>query len=169
MIKIYKEIYINASKDEVWEVIKDFPTVMNYHPLINNSYSINNTSHSGVGAERTCEFDAKGTKFIHERVVRYDEGESYDVDIYGGNQIPPINDMLATIGIKSASASQTILWMQISYSPRVNPLMWIMAHTMIKKFMNNAIDGIVRGAKHHIETGAMVSSFKDIAMIPAVA
>ena len=162
MPTVEKTIRINAPKNKVWDTIADFPAVVNFHPLIANSYTINDTVSRGFGAERTCEFDAAGKKFINERITRYAEGESYDVLIYGGTQMPPVNNMLATLSVREVSANETIMTMKISYQPKANPVMWVMAHTMIKRFLNNAIQSVLDGAKTHIETGKTINSPADL-------
>jgi hypothetical protein len=104
--------------------------------------------------------NADGTKYVLERVTRYEEGKSYDIDIYGGNQKPPVKDLLATIGIREISPYQTVVYLQMTYNAGRNPIMWVIAHTMIKNMMNRLINAVVDGAKYHLETGNAVKSIK---------
>lgn len=158
MVQIKAESIINAPKDKVWEVVADFPAVMNFHPFVPKSYSLNNTPHRGVGSERRCNLNEDGTNYVDERVVRYTEGESYDVDIYEGSQLPPVNNFNATIRVRSLSANQTVFALEMKYELKSNPIYWLMGRLMIPRFMNNLGKGVVAGAKYHIETGNYVES-----------
>ena len=162
MPAVIAERTINAPKDQVWDVMADFPTAANYHPGVVKSFNINDTPRRGLGAERTCEFNANGSNNVQERIVRYEEGSSFDVVIYGGTQLPPVNDMLATIAVHPANDNQTILRATITYKLKKNPILWLMGRTIVRRLMQNVFDDIVDGAKYHIETGNTVTNTKTL-------
>jgi len=153
------ETTLNANKQEAWQVIADFAGISVYHPGVPKSYVINQSERSGLGAERRCELSNDGKKYIDERIVRFVDGQEYDVEIYGGNQIPPVNNILVTIGVESVSTGQTRIYIRLSYQPKFGPIGVVMDRVMIRPLMSKAMKGIIYGFKHHMETGEPVQSF----------
>ncbi len=159
MTKLNFDITVNATKDEAWKSLADFAGVYTFHPAVPKSYAINGSSHTGLGAERRCELNSDGSKYIEERIVRFVDGEEYDVDIYGGNQMPPVNNFIVTLGVESVSANQTRIYVRANYEPKFGPVGMVMNMMMIKPFISKAMNGILLGFKHHMETGKPVQSF----------
>lgn len=156
------ETTVNASKDKAWKVLADFAGVSIFHPSVPKSYAINGTGDTGLGAERRCELSSDGQKFVEERIVRFVDGHEYDVEIYGGNQLPPVNNFLATIGIEAIGANQTRVYMKVSYQPKWSIIGTVLNMVMIKPFLTKALNGILVGFKHHMETGQPVQSLRTL-------
>jgi len=153
------DITVNASKDDAWKTLADFAGISVFHPTVPTSYTINSTAGTGLGAERRCEFNSDGSKYIDERITRFVDGKEYDVEIYGGTQMPPVNNLSITLGIESISLSQTRVYVRASYQPKYGPVGMVMNMLMIKPFISKALNGILLGFKHHMETGQQVQSF----------
>lgn len=153
------DITVNANKDQSWKILADFAGISVFNPSVPKSYAINGSSHTGLGAERRCELNDDGSNYVEERIVRFVDGKEYDVDIYGGTQLPPLNNFLVTLGVESISANQTRIYAKASYQPKFGPLGIVMNMVMIKPFLTKAFNGILLGFKHHVETGSLVQSF----------
>ncbi|WP_425236137.1 SRPBCC family protein [Ulvibacterium sp.] len=64
---------INAPADKVWKVVgEDYGAVAYSHPKILSSNYVNGSLKAGEGAERVCNFNEKGTKYIKEKMINYD-------------------------------------------------------------------------------------------------
>ena len=56
---------INASADQVWAVVgEDYGAIANSHPKIVSSDYINGTLSAGEGAERVCNFNESGSRYL---------------------------------------------------------------------------------------------------------
>lgn len=153
------ETTVNVGKDKAWQTLADFAGISVFHPVVPKSYAINGTSHTGLGAERRCDLNTDGTKYVEERITRFVDGKEYDVDIYGGNQVPPVNNLIVTLGVESISTTQTRVYVIANYQPKFGPIGTVMNMMMIKPFLSKAMNGILLGFKHHMETGQPVQSF----------
>ncbi len=163
------ETTVNVSKQEAWIVQANFAGISIFHPVVPKSYAINNSEQGGLGAERRCELNADGSKFIDERIVRFVDGQEYDVEIYGGNQIPPVNNLIVTIGLEEVSTNQTRIYLVAKYEPKYSFIGTIMDTVMIKPFLTKAMNGILAGFKHHMETGETVQSFQTLKLAGLIA
>ena len=156
------ETTVNVGKEKAWDLLADFAGVSIFHPMVPKSYAINGTDDTGLGAERRCELNHDGSKFVEERIVRFDEGHEYDVEIYGGNQVPPVNDFLVTLGVQSINTNQTRVYMRANYQPKWGIIGATMNRVMIAPFLKKVLPGILAGFRHHIETGQPVESFRTL-------
>ena len=150
---------VTGDKDTLWKVLADFAGISVFHPTVPNSYVINGTDRTGLGAERRCELNNDGTKFVEERIIRFVEGEEYDVEIYGGTQMPPVTNFIITIGMKSLSENQHRIYMIANYQPKFGPIGTVMNMLIIQPFISKALNGVLIGFKHHMTTGQPVQSF----------
>ncbi len=84
------ESNINAPADKVWAVVgEDFGGIANSHPKIVSSNYIQGTLKSGEGAERLCNFNEKGTKYLKEKQVGFDaKNYTVKVQVFHTNGIP---------------------------------------------------------------------------------
>lgn len=157
MTQIHLERRIHAPKERVWEVLANFSGVSLYNPSVPNSYTLN-AQHTGLGAERRCEFDAEGSKFIDERIIGWQEGQSYDVEIFDGNQIPPVKNLVATLAVQELG-NDSIVSFTFSYTPKFGPIGILMNIFMLQRLMTRVGNGILAGLDHYVTTGETVSSF----------
>ncbi|MEL7535221.1 MAG: SRPBCC family protein, partial [Bacteroidota bacterium] len=64
---------IKAPAAKVWAVVgEDYGAIANSHPKIVSSDYINGSLQAGEGAERVCNFNESGTKYLKEKQVNYD-------------------------------------------------------------------------------------------------
>ena len=153
------DMILDVNKGEAWKVIADFAGISVFHPAVPKSYAINQSERSGLGAERRCELSNDGKKYIDERIIRFVDGKEYDVVIYGGNQMPPVNNLIVTIGIQELANKHIRVYLQANYQPKYGPIGTVMNLMMIKPFLSKAMNGILLGFKHYMESGQPVQSF----------
>ena len=64
---------LNIPAEDVWAVVGvDYGAISNSHPTIVSSDYINGSTQACEGAERVCNFNEKGTRFLKEKMVKYD-------------------------------------------------------------------------------------------------
>ena len=69
---------IKAPAEKVWAVVgEDYGAIAHSHPKIISSNYVGGTLKSGEGAERVCNFNKKGTRYLKEKQVK----ESKKVEI----------------------------------------------------------------------------------------
>lgn len=150
MSTITDSIRINAPKDKVWEILADFGGVINYNPGLSNSYSTSENN-EGVGATRHCDLLPMGS--IEERIVEWNEGSDYLVDIYQFNgATPPIKEAFGRLSIE-ADGDQTIANMSLSYEMKMGFIGNAMKGLVLDGQYQKAVTGILQGLKFHTETG----------------
>lgn len=150
MTKISDSIRIDVSKDKVWEILADFGGIINYNPGISDSYSTSDAN-QGIGATRHCELLPMGS--IEERIIEWDEGSGYLVDIYQFNGMtPPIKRALAHLSVE-ADGDGTIAKMWLEYEMKMGFIGNAMKLLMLDAQYQKAVTGILQGLKYHAETG----------------
>ena len=145
MIKITKEVEINAPKTKVWSVLADLGAIENYSPSVTKSYSTSENK-QGIGASRHCDLLPMGS--VEEKIIEWDEGESYKIEIFEGKAIPfkGTGKFELTENGKSTNVKMT-------FEPDMgNGIFGKIMGFMMKEKMNKMITGVVIGLKHHLET-----------------
>ena len=163
MIKIIKEVEINAPKAKVWSVLADIGAVEKYNPVVTKSYSTSENK-QGLGASRHCDLLPMGS--VEEKIIEWDEGESYKIEIFEGKAIPfkGTGKFELTENGKSTNVKMT-------FEPDMgNGIFGKLMAFMMKEKMNKMIAGVVIGLKHHLETDELVSAktYKKIRELYAV-
>jgi len=147
--KVTIDVDINASKDEVWDVLFNrFGEVNKFNPLIEGSRPTNDVS-GEVGAERICDLDSKNS--IHEKITGARGHESFDVDIIKGN-MPMIDKAKATFDLKAVNENQTNVSFTMNFTAKpafMAPMMKIMMPKMLSKMLV--------GLKYYLETDKLVT------------
>jgi len=151
MAKIIKEVEINAPKAKVWSVLADIGAVVNFNPVVTNSYYTSENK-QGLGASRHCDLLPMGS--VEEKIVEWDEGESYKIEIFEGKAIPFKGS--GTFELTENGNSTNV---KMTFEPTMgNGIFGKIMGFMMKEKMNKMIAGVVIGLKHHLETGELVSA-----------
>ncbi len=154
MTRLSYETRIEAPIDRVWDVLADFSGVWRYSPTVTESHSTNEAS-SGLGAERHCDLAFAGSS-VEERIVDWREGRSYDVELLGGEKLPPMADFLARFEVE-ADGEATIVRGSMRYDMKYGPVGWVMDRAMVRPRFGKAFSLILAGLKHYVETGDVVT------------
>lgn len=147
--KIKTEIFINTSKERVWEILfTRFGETHIYNPNLEGSHFVS-SSKGEVGCERQCDFDAK-TKVI-ERIVKSEELKSFSIDIVGGN-MPFMDKGLVDVELLETNPNQTKVVFTMNFVSKP-AFMGLMMKGMMKKKLTDVLIGL----KYYLETGNTVS------------
>ena len=143
------DIVINTSKEEVWDLtFNRFGEVNLFNPVIEGSHSI--SEQKGVGCERQCDMDSKGTHVL-ERITDSKGHESFDIEIIGGN-MPMIDKATATWSFTELGPNKTRARLDMKFNTKP-AFMWILMSFMMKGMLTD----MTKGLKYYMETGETVS------------
>ena len=136
---------IKARKEDLWEILGDFSNIQRFHPMLKGSHFIEGSNSCEVGSMRQCNFN--DGNHIKERILEWDEGNSYTVDIFSGSL--PIEYAKATLGLIDNGDGTTTAYMDMDIRARnkwMNPMMYMM-------YKYKGIPSILKGLEetHHKE------------------
>ena len=83
MTTLNHEIYIDAPKSQVWDVMADLGGVVKFHSLVTKSYYVTDEK-QGTGAARVCELGPNTS--VNETAIAWKEGESITLVHVGVNK-----------------------------------------------------------------------------------
>lgn len=140
--------------DSVWAVLSNIGRTADYNPVV---YQSQGDDHAEVGAERKCQVDASGRKWIEEQVME-SRDHSYTIEIVGGNGAPPMRTSVdISAAPKGDDATQVTMVANLHPETFVQNLMTIPARGMMTKVLGRVLAGL----DHHVATGdAITSDFK---------
>lgn len=85
MTGVLREVKIDAPKDKVWATLADLAAIQNYNPMVARSYYSSDTR-TRIGATHHCDFSPMGS--VEERVVAWEEGKEYSIEVYDSHLMP---------------------------------------------------------------------------------
>lgn len=153
MSKVQASSHISAPKREVWAAVADFGQIANFNPSVTASHLTGDANH-GEGATRHCSLTLAGAS-VEERVVDWQEGASYTVEIYESSRIPVVTNAHGTISLAD-EGDGTRATMVIEYDTKYGPIGAILDRVAIRSQNAKAAGLVVAGLKHYIETGQKV-------------
>ena len=153
MTTLSAKVDIDAPRDVVWDALADFGGTWKYNPSVITSRSLTEANR-GVGAERFCDLTLSGAN-VKERILEWDDAGSYSLEIYDGDRLPPVKNIVARISV-SEEDGHTIAQGTMSYDTKFGPIGSLMDRILIRKQFAKSWQGIFAGLKHHTETGEVV-------------
>lgn len=134
---------------------------LNRHPRIVNSDYINGSLKAGEGAERVCNFNDSGTRYLHEKQINYNpESYTFKNQVFQAGKFPVDPDYTYAIyKLEAVDAQTTTFTFNMSY--RTSPA--FMGGMMKGKF-KRLIEDYAIAIEHHVRTGEAVNkdNFKSI-------
>lgn len=153
---------INASAEQVWAVVgEDYGAIANSHPKIVSSNYISGSLQAGEGAERVCNFNEKGTRYLKEKQVDFDpENYTFKNQVFQAGKFPvdPENTF-AIYRIEPIDANSCRFVFDMTF--RTKPAFM---GGMMKGSFKKLISDYALSIEHHVTTGEVVnkSNFKSI-------
>ena len=152
--------------EQVWEAVAvDYGRIAESHPLIIRSDYRHGSLQGELGAERTCWFNAKGTRLLHEQIVDFDDEQMVMVNrVLEANGFPLDPDnTLGTYRIEPIDENSSRITMEMQF--RAKP--GVMTRPMVRQFEGLISDYFI-ALEHHLATGEAVTqdNFEAIAKKP---
>lgn len=145
--KLSHSVEINASKEQVWEVVKQIEDIANFHPLVKESYRINEIP--GQGAKRVCKLLPMGE--MVEEIVEWQDGHGFAAEVIGGKMLPPHTLMMGKLKLEGRG-TRTLATFTFSYLLKYGVLGRIMNILLIKPQFKGAPVKYVEGLKAYVES-----------------
>lgn len=156
------EKILDLPADKVWAVVgEDYGAIANSHPAIVESHYINGSLKAGEGAERVCNFNDKGTRFLKEKMLEYKPEEmSFINQVYQAGKFPVDPEYTrALYKVEDLGDGRSKLSFDMQY--RTKPA-WMGG--MMKRSFRKLINNYFIAIEHHARTGEAVNkeNFKEI-------
>ena len=153
---------VNAPADKVWAVVgEDYGAIANSHPKIVSSNYINGSLKAGEGAERVCNFNEKGTRFLQEKQVNFDpENYTFKNQVFqaGGFPVDP-EYTFAIYKVEAIDDNTSRFTFDMTYRTKPSFMGGMMRNNFQKLIADYAL-----AVEAHVNTGVNVNkdNFKDI-------
>jgi len=141
MATIHVEISSNASAKNCWKLLQDYKNIDFFNPFVKNSFLLDESQETGVGALRQCDF-TDGKNFIKERIIDWQVGKSFTVDIYESTM--PVDKLHSSLGI-TPSPFGTQFYMHVEYTPKWGILGAILNQIAMKGQFKKMANGVPKG------------------------
>ena len=107
VLKVTKEVTIDAPVEKVWDQIKNFNGLNTWHPAVEKDEIVSGKNNE-VGAERLLTLKGGGT--IKEKLLAYDaKNHSFKYSILEG--VLPVSDYTSTVSVVAAGKDKsTVTW-----------------------------------------------------------
>ncbi len=149
------QIRINATAEEVWEVLADIGGIYKWNPGVVHSYSTSEKN-GGEGASRHCDLQTPSGKsfgYLEELAFDWREGEGYKIDIYESNL--PIKSNVVEFAVK-ADGDGAIVTLAPDYALKYGLLGRLLNQLVVRRKFRKGMEDLLSGLKYHIETGELV-------------
>lgn len=132
---------LNVGADRAWAALADFGNIANFHPGLSGSHLLDGSALAGVGAERRC--DLKDRNYLVERVLHWQEGHAYTVDIIDTSM--PLRRATATLRVEPIDAHHCQASMQVDMTLKFGLLGKVMEVLAARGVMRRTMVGILNG------------------------
>lgn len=153
---------IQAPAAKVWAVVgEDYGAIANSHPKIISSEYINGSLQAGEGAQRVCNFNESGTKFLKETMVDYDPvNYTFRNQVFQAGKFPVDPEYTYAIyRVEPIDENSCRFTFDMTY--RTTPAMM---GAMMKSNFKKLIADYAVAVEHHVNTGESVNkdNFKEV-------
>lgn len=160
MSKKYKtikvETVINAPAEKVWQaMVLDYGDIANFSPYIYSSSYIKGSLKGEQGAKRKCDFNEKGTRWVHETIkgIDYKNMTMRNIVIDAEKFPLDMDNSQAIYSVKDNGDGTSTAGYEFQY--RAKPAFMT---GMIKGSFEKTLAGTLVGLKHYVETGEEVNA-----------
>ena len=153
---------VNAPADKVWQVVgEDYGAIAHSHPKIVSSNYLKGTLKAGEGAERVCNFNEKGTRYLHEKQLQFDPSNyTFRNQVFKAGKFPVDPDYtFAIYKVEPIDENTSKFTFNMSY--RTKPAF---LGGMMKGNFKKLIGDYIIAIEHHVQTGESVNrdNFREI-------
>lgn len=138
---------INASIDNVWNIMKFPGKVDAFHPLVKKSFMIT-SEQNGLGAKRHCSLLPMGE--MKEIITEWKEKEAITLDVIGGKMLPPHHFMRGRF-VLNERGNNTLITFTFSYQLKYGIMGRVMDSLLIRPQFKKAPPKYLEGLKNYIE------------------
>ncbi|MEM7653330.1 MAG: SRPBCC family protein [Pseudomonadota bacterium] len=149
-LTIIKEL--NASYEQVWEILDDFGNTHRSHPIVKHSEIVDGPPR-GLNAERRCDL-YDGKNFAQERITGYQPGSKMRIEVVDGTF--PMKEMIVTIAVKPSRLNRTAIKLNLTFTPKFGPIGAVMGHLAMKPQFKKMLTLWLQGVEDHANTGRLV-------------
>ncbi|MFK5981214.1 MAG: SRPBCC family protein [Rhizobiaceae bacterium] len=153
MTKIIVEETVNASVSEVWKSWDDFGGIARFAPNLKNSYLLDGSTKTGLGAKRHCDM-ADGKNFLKEEIIEYIPNEKLVIDIIDGSM--PMKSGTATFDLKSLGKNRTKVTMTMDFVPKFGVAGKVMMGAM-KPVFRKLLQSMLKGNADYVQYGKIAN------------
>lgn len=128
IMKIKVTRNINAPKEALWEYLADYSNIQRFHPMLKDddgSHFVDANKSCEIGGTRQC--NMKDGNYVKERIIEWEEGSHYTVDIYETSM--PLISAQASLGIIATGKNSSRVYMNMVVQPKLKilqPLLYLM-------------------------------------------
>ena len=150
------ELQIDAPADRVWEaMVLDYGEISNFSPYIFTSNYERGSLRGDLNAERKCSFNAKGTRWTHEKIAEIDHEQRIMKNVVIDAAKFPLNTDNSFAYYRVTDNGDGTATAGYEFRYRTKPgFMTGMVKGQFKKLMK----GTLVGLKHYVETGEEVNA-----------
>ncbi|MFW9779834.1 MAG: SRPBCC family protein [Candidatus Heimdallarchaeota archaeon] len=129
---------VEASVDQIWNVISNFEQPHRYHPYIIKTQLLSDQK-QGIGAKRRC--DMNDNTFVVEEVVEWIEKERITVD---EAHFHAVSQSRVLFGLNRVTESISTVTIRMDYVRKSGFLGWLEEQITIKIFMKRVFKMIIK-------------------------
>ncbi len=148
MSSFMTEIKINASVEDVWEVLADIGSIDRWNPGVVSSRATTDEA-TGLGACRYC--DLGGENYLDEEVVEWEDGERLTMRIVGTNLPFKTADIRFRLHPENGA---TLVAVSPEYELKYGPLGGLLDALYVRRTYERGMNALLAGLKQHVESGA---------------
>ncbi len=148
------QIKIDATKEEVWEVLADLGNIYRWAPGVTYSCSTSEEG-QGEGATRHCDIQLGPIKgYLEERAFDWRDGEGFKIEIYASSL--PAKRIIVQFTVR-ADGDGTVVEVSPEFQLKFGVLGVVMDRLMFGPQFRKGFSGLLAGLKHYVETGEVVT------------
>jgi Polyketide cyclase / dehydrase and lipid transport len=139
---------MDATPDDIWEVIGRFMRIDEFAPLVKSVDPLT-MGEDGMGSKRRCHFD-NGTSVVEE-VTEWEAKRGYRVRLSEMTAMP-LHEAHAGLSVEPLDNGRARVIWGMDYQVKYGPIGWLLGQTMMKLMMGKILDGNLKGLAAKVES-----------------
>ena len=138
---------VNAPIDTTWSLWDDYGNIDIFHPGLSQSFLLDSSPQTGVGAKRQCDM-SDGKNWIKEEIIEYEKGSKIVLNAYEGTM--PLKKAVAGFYFKAINMKETQITFVMNFETKMGILGKLMT-PMIKGKLSKVMMGVLQSSADHAE------------------